>query len=160
MTTFANSLDPDQARHNVRPDLDPHCLTLWCYCQSNFWRSFFLKKSSWRQKSMQKLPSMQRVNEIHLSQWGENSKIDTCPGICKWPKCTCRKKVQLAPKNVGRSKLNLPTWSFFMLFCCLLIFFSKSTFSKILSRIPSECQTVCQALSGSKLFAKVISRWH
>ena len=25
---FANSLDPDQARQNVGPDLDPICLTL------------------------------------------------------------------------------------------------------------------------------------
>ena len=25
---FANSLDPDQARQDVRPDLDPICLTL------------------------------------------------------------------------------------------------------------------------------------
>ena len=25
--TFANSLDPDQARQNVGPDLDPNCLT-------------------------------------------------------------------------------------------------------------------------------------
>ena len=28
LITFANSLDPDQARQNVRPDLDPNCLTL------------------------------------------------------------------------------------------------------------------------------------
>ena len=27
LITFANSLDPDQARQNVRPDLDPNCLT-------------------------------------------------------------------------------------------------------------------------------------
>ena len=26
--TFANNLDPDQARRNVGPDLDPNCLTL------------------------------------------------------------------------------------------------------------------------------------
>ena len=26
---FTNSLDPDQARQNVGPDLDPNCLTLW-----------------------------------------------------------------------------------------------------------------------------------
>ena len=26
--TFANSLDPDQAQQNVRPDLDANCLTL------------------------------------------------------------------------------------------------------------------------------------
>ena len=28
---FANSLDPDQARHSVEPGLDPSCLTLQCY---------------------------------------------------------------------------------------------------------------------------------
>ena len=27
-STFANRLDPDQARQNVGPDLDPNCLTL------------------------------------------------------------------------------------------------------------------------------------
>ena len=27
LITFANSLDPDQARQNVGPDLDPNCLT-------------------------------------------------------------------------------------------------------------------------------------
>ena len=25
---FANSLDPDQTEQNVKPDLDPNCLTL------------------------------------------------------------------------------------------------------------------------------------
>ena len=29
LITFANSLDPDQARQNVGPDLDPNCLTPW-----------------------------------------------------------------------------------------------------------------------------------
>ena len=28
LITFANSLDPDQARQNVGPDRDPNCLTL------------------------------------------------------------------------------------------------------------------------------------
>ena len=28
LITFANSLDPDQARQNVGPDLDQNCLTL------------------------------------------------------------------------------------------------------------------------------------
>ena len=27
LITFANGLDPDQARQNVGPDLDPNCLT-------------------------------------------------------------------------------------------------------------------------------------
>ena len=28
LITFANSLDPDQDRQNISPDLDPNCLTL------------------------------------------------------------------------------------------------------------------------------------
>ena len=39
LITFANSLDPDEARQNVGPDLDPNCLTLWRYS-----RKIFLKK--------------------------------------------------------------------------------------------------------------------
>ena len=31
MITFANSLDPDPARQNVGPDLDPICLALRWY---------------------------------------------------------------------------------------------------------------------------------
>ena len=31
LKTFANSLDPDQARQNAGPDLDPNCLTPGCY---------------------------------------------------------------------------------------------------------------------------------
>ena len=31
LITIANSLDPDQARQNVRPDLDPSCLTSGWY---------------------------------------------------------------------------------------------------------------------------------
>ena len=29
LITLANSLDPDQARQNAWPDLDPNCLTPW-----------------------------------------------------------------------------------------------------------------------------------
>ena len=29
LITFANSFDPDQARQNVGPDLDPNCLTMF-----------------------------------------------------------------------------------------------------------------------------------
>ena len=29
--SFADSLDPDQARQNVGPNLDPNCYTLWWY---------------------------------------------------------------------------------------------------------------------------------
>ena len=46
LMTFINSLDPDQARQNVRPDLDTNCLTLWCHSWKNFWKNRFLKKSA------------------------------------------------------------------------------------------------------------------
>ena len=29
LITFANSLDPDQDRQSVGPDLNPKCLSLW-----------------------------------------------------------------------------------------------------------------------------------
>ena len=33
LITFTNSLDPDHARQNVWPDLDPNCLTPGWYCK-------------------------------------------------------------------------------------------------------------------------------
>ena len=50
LITFANSLDPDQARQNVGPDLDQNCLTLWSYSWKNFSKKLILKKISRRQK--------------------------------------------------------------------------------------------------------------
>ena len=41
---FANSLDPDQARQHVGPDLDPNCLTLWWYSWKIFLKKLVLKK--------------------------------------------------------------------------------------------------------------------
>ena len=46
LITFANSLDPDQARHNVGPDLDPNCLTFRWYSKKNFSKKLILKKSA------------------------------------------------------------------------------------------------------------------
>ena len=48
---FANSLEPDQARHNVGPDVDPNCLILWLYSWKNFLKKLILKKISRRQKT-------------------------------------------------------------------------------------------------------------
>ena len=42
LITFANRLDPDQARQDVWPDLDPICLTLRWY----FLKIFLEKKSA------------------------------------------------------------------------------------------------------------------
>ena len=45
LITFANSLDPDQARQNVGPDLDPNCLTLMVFRKEFFEEVNFRKKS-------------------------------------------------------------------------------------------------------------------
>ena len=49
--TFVNSLDPDQVRQNVGPDLDPNCLTLWWQWWKNFLKKLILKIASRRQKT-------------------------------------------------------------------------------------------------------------
>ena len=84
LITFANSLDPDQARQNVGPDLDPSCLTLWWYSWKNFLKKLILKKVSKWQKKHAKLPSRQSVNLYHVVygprwektclQWFANNK--------------------------------------------------------------------------------------
>ena len=57
---FANSLDPDQARQNVGPDLDPNCLTLRWYSLKIYLTNNFRKKCT-DDKKHAKLPSIQRV---------------------------------------------------------------------------------------------------
>ena len=53
LITFANSLDPGQARHAVGPDLAPNYLIVWWYSLNNFLKKLILKKISRQQKSMQ-----------------------------------------------------------------------------------------------------------
>ena len=43
LITFANSLNPDQDRHNVGPDLDPNCLSLMVFLKEFFEKLFFVK---------------------------------------------------------------------------------------------------------------------
>ena len=94
LITFANSLDPDQARQNVRPDLDPNYLTLMVFLK------IFLKKLILQNKNPQtttkkkhaKLCSMQRVNcmkvgwaygganlNLSLADWCLMFWIYSCP---------------------------------------------------------------------------------
>ena len=54
--TFANSLNQDQARQNVGPDLVPNYLTLWWYSRNYFSKKLILKKISRRQKSTTNFP--------------------------------------------------------------------------------------------------------
>ena len=60
LITFANSLDPDQARHNVRPDLDPNYLTLMVFLKE-FFEKVDNEKNQQTTKKHEKLPRMQRV---------------------------------------------------------------------------------------------------
>ena len=43
---FANSLDPDQARQNVGPDLDPNRFKLLLFSWNMFWKYESWKKSA------------------------------------------------------------------------------------------------------------------
>ena len=67
LITFANSLDPDQAWQNVRPDLDPNYLKLWWYSWNNFSKKLILKKISRRQKSMQNYPACKELTTLFHS---------------------------------------------------------------------------------------------
>ena len=65
LISFANSLDLDQARHFVRPDLDPNCLTLIAFLKEFFEKVDF-EKNQQTTKKHAKLPSRQSVNEVHV----------------------------------------------------------------------------------------------
>ena len=61
LITFANSLDPDQDRRNVGPDLDPNCLTLWWCSWKNFMKKVILKICSRRHKIMKNFPACKEL---------------------------------------------------------------------------------------------------
>ena len=66
LITLANSLNPDQAQQNVRPDLDPNCLTLDGIPERFFLEKLIEKKNPQMTKKHAKLPSMHRINlEVH-----------------------------------------------------------------------------------------------
>ena len=76
LMTFANSLDPDQAWQNDKPDLDQNCLLH----SDGFSERFFGKSYNWKKISKQhkllKLPSMQRVKflKVYISDLCQSSK--------------------------------------------------------------------------------------
>ena len=58
LSTFANSLDPDQDRHNVGPDLDSNGLTRKVFLNKFFEKvNFEKKKSADDKKSIQNYPA-------------------------------------------------------------------------------------------------------
>ena len=61
LMTSANSLDPDKAWKNVRPDVDPNSFTLWWHSWKNFLKMLILKTNQQTTKNHAKLPNRQRV---------------------------------------------------------------------------------------------------
>ena len=53
LIALANSVDPDQARQNVGPDLDSNCLTLMVFRKEFFEKDDFEKNSADHKNSMQ-----------------------------------------------------------------------------------------------------------
>ena len=66
LITFASRLDPDQAQHDVWPDLDPNCLTLCWYAWNNFPRIKNILKTISSKKKVWKILRMQRVKRFDL----------------------------------------------------------------------------------------------
>ena len=64
LITFANSLDPDQDRKNVSPDLDPNRLTLIVFLKEFFLKSKFWKKLADDNNSMKNDPACKRVKPV------------------------------------------------------------------------------------------------
>ena len=58
---IANSLDPDQARQNVGPDLGPNCMTRLCYSQKHTLENVDLERKSVDDEKHAEFPSIQRV---------------------------------------------------------------------------------------------------
>ena len=52
--TFANSLDPDQARQNVKIYWDQNCFTFWTYFWKNVLKRLILNKKSADKKYVHK----------------------------------------------------------------------------------------------------------
>ena len=71
LITFANSLDPDQAKLKVVPDLAAKCLTLWWYPWKNFWKTL---NNQQIKKSWEKLPSSKELNILVACQKGQDKQ--------------------------------------------------------------------------------------
>ena len=62
---FANSFDPDQARHFVGPDLDQNCLTLLVFLK------YFFGKDDWKNQQMSKKHAKFRVAKVREKSSGK-----------------------------------------------------------------------------------------
>ena len=66
---FANRLDPDLARQNVLPDLDPHCMmTLMVFIKEFFEKKIELKKKALADKRKKNMPNYQACKEVKMKR--------------------------------------------------------------------------------------------
>ena len=140
---FANNLDPCQDRQSVDPDLNPNCIKLWLCSRKILLKKLhvFWKKSA-DDKKHENFPEC-NIKMLPSKVWVFYFGILCIP----WPRncmlcnCSC--------------------------FCCpLLTFFKINFFKKFFQQNYQSGKqlgfrsgpTFCRSWSGSKLFAKVISR--
>ena len=69
LITFANSLDPDQARQNVGPNLVSNCLTLKVFLKEFFEKLDFEKKRSADDKNAQVKNHMTLYSLLAQKNW-------------------------------------------------------------------------------------------
>ena len=70
LITFANSLDPDQARQN---DLDPNCLTLWWHSWKIFSKKLIFRKKNMDDKTACKIAQhVKSLSQVRHLLWTRN----------------------------------------------------------------------------------------
>ena len=55
LRTFSNNLDPDQGQQDIKPDLDPNCLTLRVFLKDVF-KNAFVEKINRQLKTLKNFP--------------------------------------------------------------------------------------------------------
>ena len=106
---LANRLEPDQARKNVGPDLDPNGLTLRWYSWKKFFEKIDFKKKE-TTKCMQNYPAGKDLNQSNpndlflcLLQHGEEWHKDVCTAcLCFDGSVTCT-GISCLPTSCGPS---------------------------------------------------------
>ena len=75
LITFTNSLNPDQDRQNVGPDLDPNCLTLILFLKETFENIILKERSADSNKSMHNFPAFKELNNGVLMQYFTEDRL-------------------------------------------------------------------------------------
>ena len=107
LITFANSLDPDQARQDVGPDLDANNLTPWWYSWKNLRKSWFLK-------------NLQTIKKWKITQHAQTYYGQLIAAVVT-PSCS-QPLIRYYPSCVSYPRNSIQTFKWALLFLFFLLF--------------------------------------